>query len=187
MKKGIVFLSILVIILTSCKKEGNKNAIEIIEVTPGNEQIISDKNVGYESTVLNVKFSDSRYNDVYKHYIHIKNALVNSDIEGAKVGAQNIGTAFANLGVDQVLMDEAYYISSEDDLELQREAFSVLGNEVTKILSKAHIASGKIYKQYCPMAFDFKGAYWLSTEKEIRNPYFGDAMLKCGEVKEEIK
>jgi hypothetical protein len=34
------------------------------------------------------------------------------------------------------------------------------------------------------MAFDDKGAYWLSEMKEIRNPYFGDRMLKCGETRE---
>jgi Cu(I)/Ag(I) efflux system membrane fusion protein len=35
------------------------------------------------------------------------------------------------------------------------------------------------------MAFD-TGAYWISDSKEIRNPYFGDAMLTCGEVKKEL-
>ena len=33
------------------------------------------------------------------------------------------------------------------------------------------------------MANDDKGGYWLSIEKEIKNPYFGSKMLKCGEVK----
>ena len=33
------------------------------------------------------------------------------------------------------------------------------------------------------MALEDQGAYWLSEFKEIKNPYFGDAMLKCGEVK----
>jgi Cu(I)/Ag(I) efflux system membrane fusion protein len=37
------------------------------------------------------------------------------------------------------------------------------------------------------MAFDNKGAYWLSETKEIRNPYFGDKMMTCGEVKKEFK
>lgn len=41
-------------------------------------------------------------------------------------------------------------------------------------------------KRYCPMAFDNKGAYWLTEGHEIRNPYFGDTMLKCGEITEII-
>ena len=44
-----------------------------------------------------------------------------------------------------------------------------------------------IYYQYCPMARDNKGAYWLSAVEEIKNPYFGDAMLTCGENKAVIK
>jgi Cu(I)/Ag(I) efflux system membrane fusion protein len=34
------------------------------------------------------------------------------------------------------------------------------------------------------MAFNNKGAYWLSETKEITNPYFGASMLACGEVKQ---
>lgn len=37
------------------------------------------------------------------------------------------------------------------------------------------------------MAFDDEGAYWFSDSKEIRNPYFGDVILKCGETKEKIE
>ena len=36
------------------------------------------------------------------------------------------------------------------------------------------------------MAFDNQGAYWLSNAKQIRNPYFGEKMLTCGEVKEKL-
>ena len=36
------------------------------------------------------------------------------------------------------------------------------------------------------MAFDNKGAYWLSEEKEIRNPYFGSKMLTCGETADSV-
>ena len=30
------------------------------------------------------------------------------------------------------------------------------------------------------------GSFWLSENKEILNPYFGNKMLKCGETKETI-
>ena len=42
------------------------------------------------------------------------------------------------------------------------------------------------YVQHCPMANDNNGADWLSKEKEIKNPYYGDKMLKCGMVSETI-
>jgi hypothetical protein len=37
------------------------------------------------------------------------------------------------------------------------------------------------------MAFNKKGAYWLSESKVIRNPYFGEKMLDCGETRETLK
>ena len=44
-----------------------------------------------------------------------------------------------------------------------------------------------IYKDFCPMYNDNKGAIWLSESKEIKNPYFGKSMSTCGTVKEELK
>ena len=43
-----------------------------------------------------------------------------------------------------------------------------------------------LYRQYCPMAFDNKGAHWLSETEAIRNPYFGEKMLSCGQTKETL-
>jgi Cu(I)/Ag(I) efflux system membrane fusion protein len=37
------------------------------------------------------------------------------------------------------------------------------------------------------MADNSKGAYWLSNEKKVRNPYYGASMLSCGQVKATIK
>jgi hypothetical protein len=36
---------------------------------------------------------------------------------------------------------------------------------------------------YCPM----KKSNWLSNEKTVKNPYYGSAMLTCGEVTGTIK
>jgi membrane fusion protein, copper/silver efflux system len=51
------------------------------------------------------------------------------------------------------------------------------------ILSKLFSVT-TLYVQFCPMANNNLGAKWISTEAEIRNPYYGDAMLTCGSVVE---
>jgi len=33
---------------------------------------------------------------------------------------------------------------------------------------------------------DDKGAMWLSETDEIKNPFYGSKMLKCGKVQEKI-
>ena len=47
-------------------------------------------------------------------------------------------------------------------------------------------AASLMHAIFCPMAFDGKGAYWITESREIRNPYFGEKMLNCGEVKEKL-
>ena len=49
------------------------------------------------------------------------------------------------------------------------------------------LSGGTIYKKFCPMAFNNDGAYWYADVEEIKNPYFGDKMLKCGSVKKTIE
>ena len=73
-------------------------------------------------------------------------------------------------------------------IEMKRSHFSIVSNKLTEAIDKFGVALNKpLYLEYCPMAFGNKGAFWLSSDKEIKNPYFGDKMLKCGEVKRELK
>ena len=44
-----------------------------------------------------------------------------------------------------------------------------------------------VYSQYCSMADNNNGAYWLSEQEKVINPYFGEAMLTCGEIKQVIE
>jgi hypothetical protein len=37
------------------------------------------------------------------------------------------------------------------------------------------------------MAFNNTGAYWLSSDKQVQNPYFGDKMMRCGRVDNAIE
>ena len=76
-------------------------------------------------------------------------------------------------------------MSTSSDIQFQREKFVIVTAGVEKILED-NIAKGVFYKQYCPMAFNNTGGYWLSNSKEIRNPFFGDKMLKCGRIDKEI-
>jgi Cu(I)/Ag(I) efflux system membrane fusion protein len=78
-------------------------------------------------------------------------------------------------------------IQNADDIDAARKAFETLSNELIAVVVQFGIPETQLlYRIHCPMAFDDKGADWLQGDKEIRNPYFGASMLKCGEVTEEI-
>ncbi len=77
-------------------------------------------------------------------------------------------------------------IESADDVEKQRKQFDFLSRAMINSLKAFGTNKKTYYVQHCPMAMDNVGADWISTEDQIRNPYFGDKMMKCGIVVLEI-
>jgi Cu(I)/Ag(I) efflux system membrane fusion protein len=136
----------------------------------------------------------------FNQYIKMKDAMVESD---ASKTASEAGKTLQTLEkIDMSLLDgEAHIfwmqnldtmkealqvISQSEEIEVQRNAF-VDFNPILYRKIKALGLDGKtVYYQFCPMANNDKGAYWLSTEENIRNPYYGDMMLECGEVRETL-
>jgi Cu(I)/Ag(I) efflux system membrane fusion protein len=77
-------------------------------------------------------------------------------------------------------------ITELTNVEKQREQFGFLSDALIETIKVLGIPSDTYYVQYCPMAFDFEGAEWLSDSDQIKNPYFGDQMLTCGSVEDTI-
>jgi hypothetical protein len=134
-----------------------------------------------------VSFTDENLNTAYMHYLHLKDALVSSNAGEAKKAAGELQKSLARLSNGTKGAEEAEKISASSDIEVQRASFSSLSNELTTLVKASKLASGSLYLEYCPMANNNQGAFWLSNEKEIRNPYFGDMMLKCGSIKETLR
>lgn len=119
------------------------------------------------------------------HYFNIKNALVAGDAPAA-VDNANLFINTANTidykmiseGNLNALLNDATVISETKDLKKQRLFFSSFSANMIAIAKQVKLTDVAIYEAYCPM----KKASWLSTEKEIRNPYYGNAMLTCGKV-----
>jgi Cu(I)/Ag(I) efflux system membrane fusion protein len=78
-------------------------------------------------------------------------------------------------------------ISEADGIEPARMKFAVLSEEIVVVLERFGMSEGPLYKAWCPMAFDNRGASWVQSGEEISNPYFGAMMLRCGEIKEVLK
>lgn len=133
-----------------------------------------------------VMFKDAKLGSAYEHYLHLKDALVASNANEAKKSAGELKKALSEAKGSASSVETAAKISATSDLSEQRELFSTLSTEMTALVKGGKLSMGMLYLEYCPMANNNSGAYWLSNEKEIKNPYFGDKMLKCGSVKEMI-
>lgn len=124
-------------------------------------------------------------------YLELKDGLVSSDAEKAKSGANKILAVFTpDVVMDatlEAIKEDAEHIAGTGAVSHQRDHFNSLSNNVLAVVEATNANQGKLFVQHCPMAFDGKGAIWLSANEEIRNPYFGDKMLKCGKTIETVK
>ena len=124
-------------------------------------------------------FEESSSKAVWDAYNKVRLALIASNAAEAKTAAANLAMIFDESIAG--LKEKAEAIATTDDLDQQRLAFSQFSNAVESYF-KGTLKAGTLYKQHCPMAFDGKGADWLSHEAAIKNPYYGDKMLNCGSV-----
>jgi hypothetical protein len=130
---------------------------------------------------------DEKINVIFSKYEILKDALVKSDSLNAKKAAGDLQTNLATYKGCELTAEVANKIATTTNLAAQRKEFTVLSSDLIALLKTADVAAGTIYVQHCPMANKGDGGDWLSSAKEIRNPYYGDEMLECGRVAEEIK
>ncbi|GAB4466934.1 MAG: DUF3347 domain-containing protein [Thermoflexibacter sp.] len=118
-------------------------------------------------------------------YLSLKDAFVASNAERSQKLAEELANAIQNEALQSVKAD-AQAIQQSTDLESQRLSFYQLSAKIFFLVKNIGGNKEPLYQQYCPMAFNDQGAYWLSKENKIRNPYFGDEMLTCGIVNEAL-
>ena len=129
-------------------------------------------------------------------YLPLKDALVQTNPTTAATATVAFKGALAAIDTSLVKEEASTYLlkklnglqrHSEKMLELtaiekQRKQFQQITKLLIPILQAYGVEGETIYIQHCPMAFNNRGADWLSAEEKIQNPYFGDKMMKCGSV-----
>ena len=133
---------------------------------------------------------------ILNDYFNLKDALVSDDNAKAKELGATLAKSFGNLNVSNYTdaqkadlkdiiedaVEHAEHIS-ESDIDHQREHFKILSKDVTDMVAITG-TENTLYQQFCPM-YD-GGSAWLSMSKDVKNPYYGSKMLKCGKVQREI-
>lgn len=192
MKKIFFGIAIGAISLVACNTQsGDKNR-------PDSSSVPAQQNT---PVATNGNQSATPISRIVNDYLELKNALANDNGKNAADAGKALADAFKNfdqgaLSDDkkktfQDIQDDAHehaeHISMNgDNIAHQREHFEILSKDVYDLV-KTFGAGQTLYKEYCPMYDNNKGAYWLSEIKEIKNPYFGKEMLTCGEVQETLQ
>lgn len=154
----------------------------------------AQKTTGDSDTASNIKvvgtgveLKDRKVQAIYDGYISLKNALVNTKFEDAQQAALALKTDLASYKGCENTSLIANEIANAKDIKQQRKEFTSLSTDVIALFKHADVIKGSIFVQHCPMANNGDGGDWLAAESKIQNPYYGDEMMECGRVLEEIK
>lgn len=181
-KLSILFIAITSTVFFACKDNSKSTDPEVVTIDHDTEEVEI-----YAVAQNKAEFNNSDVEAAFEQYLQVQNALINTNGDDAAKESAKLFELIADreMDVDGEILDTVEEMSHTDNIEVQRKLFELLNNWMEKKV-EGTLTSGTIYKQYCPMAFNDKGAFWLSTSKDILNPYFGDVMLKCGRVDSEI-
>lgn len=179
--------SFMVLSILSCKQ--NTEAEVKTAPSQSKEVVATSGDLNETKETVAITFKTEEATQVHEAYLELKGAFVNTDAgeasEIARDFLQMLGAVEETASVIKLKSDLNLIVTSTV-IAVQRAAFENVSMRVESMLS-GNVATGSLIKQYCPMAFNGKGAYWLSDSKEVRNPYYGDKMLTCGVVDAEIK
>jgi hypothetical protein len=188
--KAIIFSLVTGAIVASCNN-GNNNSNKTSNTDTTSNKVNS--NVSVDRTPV--------ISDVADAYLQLKSALTKDNAKDAAVAGSKLREAMKKLdGVSFLPEQKKVYDETREDINEhaehigdnagniahQREHFDLLSKDMVDLV-KAIKPARTLYLDYCPMYNDNKGAVWLSETKEIQNPYYGNKMITCGTVKEEIK
>lgn len=173
MKQGI--LGVLIILSTACNTF----------VKEEERQVENTKSIIHK--IESVKINNEILNAIYPPYINLSDAFINEDKIIINQAIMSIEVGVEDLKANDKLKQTVNLLASAKGIENQRNIFSKLSNEMIARIKQSGLQKGVIYLVHCPMADSDKGANWLSNQSQIRNPYYGDKMLDCGEITDTLK
>jgi hypothetical protein len=194
MKRNVMIFLVVVCAIAAYflfLKKSPKETLEEKAATP----LVAKTNTAFENA----------YGDFLKAYDQLKTALVETDAGKAKTAAENLIELAGTVSVDDIegdnegllhetatsfknlVVENAKLIAQTNDIEVQRTQFENVSENLWALTRTVKFGGEQVYLQHCPMAFNDRGANWVSLSSEVLNPYFGNKMLKCGVVKDSIK
>lgn len=121
------------------------------------------------------------------YYLKMHTALAaDSGVGVAETAAVLVKEAasYANHSADKRAYDALAAAAAKvngKDLATLREQFKSFSVAMDTFLRGAGAKGWQLF--YCPMA----EGYWIQSDAEVRNPYYGKSMLRCGDAVEGVK
>lgn len=135
-------------------------------------------------------------------YYQLKDAFIKTDGAAADMAATQLRLSVDSLNTIKLQIDSSFTGSiagtkksmlasidsliKQPDIQQKRRQFQQLSDSLYSLVKAIPYSGQTIYQMHCPMAFK-TGANWLNNTDVINNPYYGSAMLDCGEVVDSIQ
>lgn len=174
-------LIVLLVVLAGCKQQATQEQVHTPH-TKADTTVVVSKPVPQP-----LRLENPAHEILLEPYWQLQRALVESNAFGARKAALLLEEAARQVKTKQVIAEKAAAILQEADLEKQRNHFSVISQELIQLVESEGVREGAAYVAFCPMAMEDKGAYWLTPDKEVINPYFGESMLTCGSIEKTLE
>jgi membrane fusion protein, copper/silver efflux system len=172
-------------------------------VTNGNFQIDSTAQINRTESMMNPKPEkakpESKHESTEKparnsklktisrnaidNYVKIWRGLAGDKLADAQKAAQSLSVASNKDSQLKALADQ---LADAKNISAARADFRVISAAVAERIKNSKDLDKPLYQVQCSMAFNNQGAFWLQDNQNVLNPYFGAAMLHCGEVTKTI-
>lgn len=118
-------------------------------------------------------------------YLKLQVALAADDFAAAEASVKGLVTAIGHQGP---LHETLHALLDAESLDgMRRPHFETLSKVIIASLKQGSLTSDEpLYVMHCPMVYGATGADWIQATDTLKNPYFGAAMLMCGELKESL-
>ena len=159
----------------------------------------SEMNHDEMNTSNDMMNSNSQISDAQKvltDYMALKDALVETDKDKAAIAGNKLNNTLSEFDMSSYTDEQQTELKDiiadakehaehigKSEMDHQREHFKTLSKDIMDMVAITG-TENTLYQQFCPM-YD-GGSAWLSMSEDIKNPYYGSKMLKCGKVQKEI-
>ena len=151
----------------------------------------------FENVDVSVK---TQINGFLTDYFALNKSLIEDNNDEAKAAAKKLSETVGKFNMSKLMGEQMDFyhvqlaklntglrgIRESADIEETRMELVPVSESIFALVKAYQANTSELYYQFCPMAKNGEGANWLSSTKEIVNPYMGQRMLKCGKTQEVI-
>lgn len=170
---------------------------------PEQEEVVDQKPAPLSVSRNSGAFNES-FSALLQSYYTLKNAFTIADTSKVNSAARQVMQNADGLAISEIQGDtsgmiretaksfatnisgSAKSISDENNIQDKLRDFNMITDALWSLTRTVKYDGEKVYYQFCPMALDNMGGYWLSGKIDTENPYIRDKSKACTQVNDSL-